>query len=105
MLQIEFGRRHRGPRLAPEVAVPSADRKDRRAISRIAAHASWAATANPAARTAPARDAAMERFERQVDPEGTLSAEERSRRARSARSAYFAHLARLSARARRRRTN
>ena len=83
--------------------MPSADRNDRRAISRIAAHESWAATVDPAARTSPAPDAAMARFERQVDPDGVLSAEERLRRAQSARSAYFARLARLSAKARRQR--
>jgi hypothetical protein len=52
----------------------------------------------------PARDALLARFEREVDPEGVLAAEERARRAASARRAYFAALALKSAQARRRRT-
>jgi len=43
----------------------------------------------------------MARFEREVDPDGTL-AEERARRAEAARKAYFAQLAHKSAKARRR---
>jgi hypothetical protein len=51
--------------------------------------------------TAPARQAFDRKFENQVDPEGTLSEEERLRRAQHARKAYFARLALASARARR----
>lgn len=68
---------------------------------RLAAHASWAKTADPSARTAKARAAALERFERQVDPDGTLPPAERARRAEHARKAYFAGLALKSAQARR----
>lgn len=39
----------------------------------LAVHASWAQTIDRSARTAPARRAALERFERQVDPDGTLT--------------------------------
>jgi hypothetical protein len=42
----------------------------------------------------------MERFERQVDPEGVLSAEERARRGQAAMRAYFTALALRSSRAR-----
>ena len=52
--------------------------------------------------TAPARAAFLAKFEREVDPTGTLPEEERRRRADHARKAHFARLARLSANARRR---
>jgi hypothetical protein len=51
--------------------------------------------------TVPARTAAWERFEKQVDPEGKLSPAERARRADAARSAYFSQLAAKSVEARR----
>jgi hypothetical protein len=65
-----------------------------------AAHASWAATADRAARTAPARRAALRRFEDQVDPDRTLPPIEREKRALAARRAYFRLLALRSARVR-----
>jgi hypothetical protein len=71
--------------------------------SRLAAHRSWANTSDPAARTAPARKAALDRFERQVDPDGVLPEAERARRAEYARKAYFTELAFKSSRARQRR--
>jgi hypothetical protein len=73
--------------------------------ARIAAHASWANTSDRAARTAAARRAALDRFERQVDPDGTLPAAERAQRGASARKAHFARLALLSAQARRARSS
>ncbi|ACU35571.1 hypothetical protein Amir_1622 [Actinosynnema mirum DSM 43827] len=69
--------------------------------ARMAAHTSWANTADAAARTAPARAAQMARFERQVDPDGVLPVGERSRRAESAKRAYYLGLAAKSAAARR----
>lgn len=75
--------------------------EDRALVARIAAHQSWANTADPAARTAPARKAALDRFEREVDPDGVLPAAERARRAEHARKAYFTRLALKSAQARR----
>ncbi len=74
---------------------------DRSLIARLAAHESWANTADPSARTEPARQALLGRFESQVDPDGVLSPEERARRAGHARKAYFARLALRSAQARR----
>src|SRR5437764_13800276 len=68
--------------------------------SRLAAYRAWERTADASARTAPARRAAMARFERQVDPQGVLSAEERARRATAAMRAYFTALALRSSRAR-----
>jgi hypothetical protein len=71
--------------------------------AQIAAHTSWANTSNRAARTAAAREAAMDRFVKQVDPDGVLSPDERARRAESAKKAYFLRLAAKSAKARARR--
>jgi hypothetical protein len=73
----------------------------RQAIGRLGAHKSWANTENPTARTAPGRRAFLERFEREVDPDGVLPAAERARRAEHARKAYFTALALRSAKARR----
>lgn len=70
---------------------------------RLAAHASWSRTADPTARTANARQAFRDRFEREVDPLGELPEPERRRRAESARKAHYTRLALLSAQARRRR--
>ncbi|HTM85482.1 MAG TPA: hypothetical protein VL179_11405, partial [Mycobacterium sp.] len=75
-----------------------AARRSRRA--RIAAHASWAATPNRAARTAAGTEAFLRRFERQVDPDGVLAPQERRRMAIHARTAYMLQLAERSARAR-----
>ena len=83
----------------PDRLTPS----ERSLRGQVAAHTSWARTPDRAARTANARKAALDRFEREVDPEGTLMPSERARRAASARKAYFARLALKSAQARRRR--
>jgi hypothetical protein len=72
--------------------------------ARIASHESWARTPDASARTAPGRKAFLDRFEKQVDPDGELSPAERARRAEHARKAYFARLALKSARARRSRS-
>lgn len=67
----------------------------------IAAHESWSRTPDRSARTAPARAALMAKFEREVDPDGTLPPDERARRAEHKRKAYFGRLALKSAKARR----
>lgn len=74
--------------------------EQRRLRAEIAAHALWAKTADPSAHTAPARTAFLERFERQVDPDGILPPEERARRAEHARKAWFKRLALAISRAR-----
>ncbi|HYZ99132.1 MAG TPA: hypothetical protein VE575_10315 [Acidimicrobiales bacterium] len=71
--------------------------------ARMAAHISWAKTDDRSARTAPARRAALARFENEVDPEGRLSAPERARRAEHALRAHMTRLALRSAQVRRRR--
>jgi hypothetical protein len=78
----------------------TAAQRSRRA--RIAAHASWANTADRAARTSSGTKAFLDRFERQVDPDGVLPEETRAAMAKHARTAYMLQLAERSAAARRR---
>ena len=77
------------------------DPDERSLRARLAAHTSWAKTPDPASRTAKARKVAMDRFEREVDPDGTLPPAERVRRAEHAKKAYFTRIALESARVRR----
>lgn len=65
--------------------------------ARIAAEASWARTHDRTARTRPAREAFLNRFEKEVDPDGTLPPEERRQRAEHAKRAYMLRLAKRSA--------
>jgi hypothetical protein len=67
-------------------------------------HQSWARTDDRAGRTASARQAFRDRFEREVDPDGKLDPVERAIRAEHARKAYYANLAARSADVRRRRS-
>lgn len=69
--------------------------------ARIAAETSWTRTSDRAARTRPARETFLQRFEKQVDPDGTLPPEERRQRAEHAKRAYMLQLAKRSAAARR----
>jgi hypothetical protein len=65
--------------------------------ARMAAHAMHA---QGKTNTTAARGAFLNRFEREVDPDGVLSATERAKRADHARKAYMTRLAYQSARAR-----
>lgn len=67
--------------------------------ARIAAYALHA-THNPTQTTAAARAAFLDRFEREVDPDGQLSVPERQRRAAAARRAHMTRLALASSKAR-----
>ena len=67
---------------------------------RIAAEISWARTHDRTARTRPARETFLKRFEEEVDPHGTLPPEERRQRAEHAKRAYMLQLAKRSAAAR-----
>ncbi len=69
---------------------------------RLAAHSKWANTSDRSGATVPGRAAFESRFEREVDPAGTMDPVERAQRTESAKSAYFARLALQSARSRRR---
>lgn len=79
------------------------DKGDRVLQARIAAHASWAQTKDRAARTANARKALLDKFERAVDPDGLLTPDERAFRAEHARKEHYLRLSRKSVQARRRR--
>ena len=68
-------------------------------IGRIGAFALHA-THDPQEITSAARKAFLDRFEREADPDGTLSPAERERRAGYLRQAYFSRLALKSAQAR-----
>jgi hypothetical protein len=78
------------------------DPDDRALIARIAAHTRWSQEVDRTKATEKARQAALDRFEKQVDPDNTLDPVERARRAESARRAYFTELARKSRTARKR---
>jgi hypothetical protein len=81
--------------------VPSSLTPEQRTMrARIAAHTSWARTEDPSARTKPAREAFLDRFRREVDPDGKLSETERERRARHAMKAHMQRLALRSAKVR-----
>ncbi len=67
---------------------------------RIAAEISWSRTRDRSARTKPARDAFLRRFEREIDPDNTLPPDERRRRAQHALRAHMLRLAKRSIRAR-----
>jgi len=69
--------------------------------ARIAAHTSWARTADRTRRTAPARCAAAARFERLVDPDSVMTPQQRAAAADSARAAHYRRMALLSYQARR----
>jgi hypothetical protein len=64
--------------------------------ARIAAEISWALTPDRSARTRPAREAFLKRFERQVDPRGELPPDERALRAHHALRAYMLQLRKRS---------
>jgi hypothetical protein len=71
--------------------------------AQTAAHTRWAKTADRLAATAPARQAALDRFEREVDPDGVLAPTERAKRAANARKAHMSRMALASAKVRRER--
>ncbi|MGP4114158.1 hypothetical protein ACTWP5_25015 [Streptomyces sp. 4N509B] len=60
----------------------------------------WANCGDTTARTLPARTAFLDKFEKQADPDGTLTPAERARRAEHLRKAHFQRLALASSRAR-----
>lgn len=72
---------------------------ERSLAGRIAAHTKWSKQ-DPVAGTAAARKGFMARFEREVDPRGEYSPEERQRRATAAMRAHMASIALRSVKAR-----
>jgi hypothetical protein len=75
---------------------------ERRLAGQAAAHRRWAFTDDRTMATAPARAGLDAKFERQVDPEGKLTPQERAKRAESLRKAFYSGMALKSAQARRR---
>lgn len=69
--------------------------------ARIAASVRWSKTDDREAATRAARQAFLDRFEQEVDPDGVLDPAERAIRAGHARKAYYSRLALKSSRARR----
>lgn len=67
--------------------------------------AAYAMHAQGKTNTGPATVAQLARFERQVDPDNSLTAEERVRRATHARKSYMASLALKSSRAKTRKAS
>ena len=68
-----------------------------RAQARAAALDRWSGVSDAAAATSPARAAFLARFERQVDPDGLLTPDERRTRAARALRAHMIRLAEASA--------
>jgi hypothetical protein len=85
------------------MGVPEDTQNLRSIRGRIGAYESWARTGDRSARTWPGRKAALDRFEREVDPEGVLSQQERTKRAEWAHKAHMQRLALKSVAARQRR--
>ena len=76
--------------------------QQRRLRAEIAAHARWSRE-DPTATAIRAQAGLLAKFEREVDPDGTLTPAERARRAEHARRAHMKRLALRSAQARARR--
>lgn len=66
----------------------------------VAANTRWAHEPDRTAATEAARRAFLDRFEREVDPDGVLPPDERAKRAANAKRAHFQRLAIKSAQAR-----
>jgi hypothetical protein len=83
--------------------MPDLTPEQRSLRARIAAHTRWSREPDRDAATKAGRQAFLDRFEAEVDPEGRLDPAERATRAENARRAYFSKLALQSSRARSRR--
>jgi hypothetical protein len=94
---------HRRAELERRARDPAPDASMRSLRGRIGAYTRWANTEDRYAATQAMRDGFYAKFEREVDPEGKLSPQERAKRAEWARKAYYQRLALKSAQARRRR--
>lgn len=88
--------------MARKESTPELTRADRVRWGRIGG-LTKASRHSPDEMTGAARRGFLERFERQVDPDGTLEPAERARRAEAARKAHMLTLSARSAIARRRR--
>ncbi len=90
----------RDKRSASALPVSQLDLAARSLSARLAAYAMHARH-DSRQTSAPGRAAFLARFEREVDPDGTLDPADRQRRAAQARSAYFTRLSLAAVKARR----
>lgn len=74
---------------------------DRALIARIAAAERWGRTVDRQAATAPARRGLRARFEREADPDGVLSDDERTRRGDDLMRAHMLRMSLAAKKARR----
>ena len=70
---------------------------------RIGGYAKWAKTDDWTAATAKARQAERDRYDKLVDPDGTLPPEVRRKKAEAARREHYSRMGQASAKARRER--
>lgn len=84
--------------------MPAETPAERALVARIAASERWARVEDRTAATAAMRKALTDKFEREADPDGVLSPDERARRAANLRTAFYARLSLKSAQARRARS-
>lgn len=82
----------------------TASKAERSMQASAAASTRWSRVSNRADELEPARRGLLDRFERQVDPNGEFTPEVRARMAASARNAFYKSLAVKSAAARRKRS-
>ena len=81
------------------IVMPKLTPEQRSARARLAAHARWSKS-DPTEGTRIAREAFLQRFEDEVDPDRKLAPAERKRRAESAKKAHFQGLALKASKAR-----
>ena len=74
---------------------------NRRLAAQVAAHTRWSRTPDRAGALAAARRGLLDKFLKEVDPDGVLPEGERQRLAESARKAFYASMALKSAKVRR----
>jgi len=75
--------------------------EERRTRASIAADTRWARTPDRLGATAPARRGLIAKFEREVDPDGQLPPDVRTKLAENARRAFYKRLAARSVKTRR----
>lgn len=82
--------------------MPAGTPEERALIARIANAERWGRTEDRTAATAPARSGLRAKFEREADPDGTLSPAERARRADSLMRAHMLRMSLAAKQGRRR---
>jgi hypothetical protein len=83
------------------VQVPSKDPEERAMIAQIAARSRWAKTPDRSGATSKARSSLRTKFEREADPDGTLSPAEREYRVEQLMKAHMLRMTLKAKQARR----